>query len=204
MFAIEAAAEVVEPSVNTDESESSPEAVDVVPITTIAELDAIPQPFTFDEVILEPSIVYNGPNSLISDKVDFQQVASQPEPKNKARRSSNQQFEYIDALVTAQKKLTQERVYVFVAGAASLSMDQGQLVILESGSSIRDALEYMQETVPEVFSQESKVLEVCGRESDDVREPCSSPPSEPRVWRNGQLAQLGDCIRNGDVLLMEL
>jgi ppGpp synthetase/RelA/SpoT-type nucleotidyltranferase len=198
MFAIDAAAEAVVESEEPIDKSTDTTPLEDIPIKTIEELDAIPQPLSFEKVIMEPSMVYH-PQALIRTEGNIERVStkqmSPPKDKN--------QVEYIDALVTARDTLVEERVYVFVAGAASLTMEQGQLVILDAGSTIHDALAYVRKATPEVFRMQEAVLEG-GRSVSGSPAAAESRPSEPRVWRNGRLAQPDDVIRNGDVLLLEL
>jgi len=130
-----------------------------------------------------------------------------------ASGKTSKQLDYIDALVTARQSLVRDRVYVFVAGAASLTMEQGQLVILDSGSSIRDALDHhMKESSPELVSRHlNDNDDDCDNGDNDKsvqpeKEPTATATCrmEPRVWKNGQLAGMEETIRNGDVLLLEL
>jgi ppGpp synthetase/RelA/SpoT-type nucleotidyltranferase len=194
MFAIEAAAErVVDHDAPTTDKSTDTTLIEDSPITTIEELDAIPQPLSFEEVILEPS--------MIKTEVNLEQLQSKGDLSTKGKDKN--QIEYIDALVTARDTLVEERVYVFIAGAASLTMEQGQLVILDAGSTIHDALAYIRKETPEVFQMLDVAIEV-GRPVSGSSAASESRPSELRVWRNGRLTQPGDVIRNGDVLLLEL
>ena len=118
-------------------------------------------------------------------------------------KSTSDQLEYIDALVTERQSLVQELVYVFVAGAAPLTLEQGQLVILDSGSCIRDALAYMKEKAPAVLEPASLSDATSAQKSGNRGETFSSAV-EPRVWKNGRLAEVDDTIRNGDVILIEI
>ena len=113
----------------------------------------------------------------------------------------------IPVVNNARESLVQERVYVFIAGAGSLAIEQGQLVILDSGSSISDAVEYTQKNLREALvppaPEESAVGDhVSGK--PDTNTNSASPFVEPTVWRNGQRAHPDETIRNGDVLLIEI
>jgi len=159
-------------------------------------------PLNDDTVEVSPTVTVDDESQVVAELGDNSMI------ENKSGRYSGQ-LEYIDALVNARHNLLQERVYVFVAGAGSLSMDQGQLLILDSDSSISDALKYMQENSPEIFAAPLKE-DIAGNETtgDAMAETNTKVKAESSlevtVWRNGQQTRLNETIRNGDVLLIQL
>ena len=199
--------------------EGVPEATDSADVEVLeVGDDTVSQKFALGEDVANTSIVFDDLESLTT----LDSVCTQDEENNthdqgnnresrtgKENASSYGQQQYLEALVNARESLVQERVYVFVAGAGSLTMEQGQLVILDSGSSISDAVEYMQKNIPELVGPPTS-------ESSAYADDISSPPRpgakatdsyslvEPTVWRNGQQARHDEIIRNGDVLLIEL
>ena len=205
-FALEAAAEVVDTSdvevvEEAEEDTATSEKVND-PVTSLALDD--------DDVVVETSIVNADSGRMIGDESQTadgrQSVESKSSPESPVK---NGPLEYIEALVNARQNLVQERVYVFVAGAGSLTMEQGQLVILDSGSKISDALEYMQEKAQEVLvapvtEDQATADDISTASKPGPKAANSNRLVEPTVWRNGQQARLDETIRNGDVLLIEM
>lgn len=85
---------------------------------------------------------------------------------------------YLQALEVARLSLVESSVFVFLAG--STRMEHGQLVVVQKGERILDIWKNLQE-------------------NNDA-----SPPSKSlQAWRNGRLADWGEQVQNGDVLLFQ-
>jgi ppGpp synthetase/RelA/SpoT-type nucleotidyltranferase len=86
---------------------------------------------------------------------------------------------YVRALGNARQSLMQSQVYVFLAGPSS-PLERGRLLSLPVGSLIIDAVALLRSTEDFPFRLE-----------------------ELRVWRNGNLAQLEERVRNGDMVVLQ-
>ena len=195
------------------------EPMDLTNIEVIEVGDATVSPeIAIDEDVVDTSIVFDDLESLKTLNsvgiLDEESNTHDQDDSHETRTDKNNapsygQQQYLEALVNARDSLVQERVYVFIAGAGSLTMEQGQLVILDSGSSISDAVEYMQKNAPEVLVppvSESSVFadELSTSFQPDAKATDSYPLVQPTVWRNGQRARQDEAIRNGDVLMIEM
>lgn len=202
MFALKAAEE--------EESNLDETVVDVSVDAAEPEVVVDPLYLPLDGVLKASPPAPNGnalaplSSSGILDREVAEQHSTSMDLEHETNKGKNQ-VEYIDALVTARKNLVQERVYVFVAGSSALTMDQGQLLILDSGSSIRDAVEYLKKSSPEALkvSVGDPLVQVATNVSAQRPSRGAGESLEPSILRNGQKAQLDDVIRNGDVLLLE-
>ena len=83
---------------------------------------------------------------------------------------------YIDALVSAQQSLLQQKIFCFLAGAID---NKGQLLSLPVGSTVGDAIDQL-EQLTGTFVRDAKIL------------------------MNGRMAALYDLVANGDVLLISI
>jgi len=88
---------------------------------------------------------------------------------------------YIHALEKARQTLMQSRVYVFLAGGSSSTLQTGQLLTLSAGSLITDVLDTLRE----------------------VNEEFAFKDHEVRVWCNGESSLLDKDIKNGDTILIQ-
>lgn len=88
---------------------------------------------------------------------------------------------YIHALEKSRQTLMQSQVYVFLAGGASSTLEDGQLITLSAGSLIIDVLETLRETNEEFDFEDHEV----------------------NVWCNGSIAGPEQTVKNGDMILIQ-
>lgn len=88
---------------------------------------------------------------------------------------------YIHALEKTRQNLMQSRVYVFLAGGSSSTLETGQLLTLSAGSLITDVLDTLRK----------------------VNEEFAFKDHEVRVWCNGKFSLLDKNIKNGDTILIQ-